>query len=286
MRHVYECPLRWADMDMLGHVNNVTYVDYLQEARIDMFAVHAGFTGVAELAEGVVVVKHEVDFVRPLVFRNAPVRIDLWITQVRAASFTMAYEIYDEVQTDSGIERTVFLRASSVLAPYVFANEAPRRLSATEREVLQRFFEPATARRPVEAAGAVRHVQPIKVRFSDVDVYRHVNNVKYFEFFQEARIHYLTDLYQEGDSLARHVVARTDVEYLAPILFRLEPYDVHSWVSSVGNRSFTIASEIRDGERALARAQVVMVTFDQQAQSSARMPGDQRRRLLAELNGS
>ena len=286
MRHVYECPLRWADMDMLGHVNNVTYVDYLQEARIDMFAVHAGFTGVAELAEGVVVVKHEVDFVRPLVFRNAPVRIDLWITQVRAASFTMAYEIYDEVQTDSGVERTVFLRASSVLAPYVFANEAPRRLSATEREVLQRFFEPATARRPVEATGTVRHVQPIKVRFSDVDVYRHVNNVKYFEFFQEARIHYLTDLYQEGDSLARHVVARTDVEYLAPILFRLEPYDVHSWVSSVGNRSFTIASEILDGERALARAQVVMVTFDPEAQSSARMPDDQRRRLLAELNGS
>ncbi|HEU4515093.1 MAG TPA: thioesterase family protein, partial [Nocardioidaceae bacterium] len=28
-------------MDSLGHVNNVTYVDYLQEARVDMFAVHA-----------------------------------------------------------------------------------------------------------------------------------------------------------------------------------------------------------------------------------------------------
>jgi acyl-CoA thioester hydrolase len=270
-------------MDMLGHVNNVIYVDYLQEARIDMFAVHAGFHGVADLAEGVVVVGHEVEFVRPLIYRREPVRIDVWITEVRASRFTMAYEIYDEGV--DGADRTVFLRASSVLAPYVFANEAPRRLSATEREVLQRFFEPAQARRPVEAAGTVRHVQPVKVRFSDVDVYRHVNNVKYFEFFQEARIHYLTELYQEGDSLARHVVARTDVEYLAPILFRLEPYDVHSWVSSVGNRSFTIASEIRDGERVLARAQVVMVTFDPQAQSSTRMPEDQRHRLLAELAG-
>ena len=36
MRHVYECPLRWADLDLLGHVNNVIYVDYLQEARVDM----------------------------------------------------------------------------------------------------------------------------------------------------------------------------------------------------------------------------------------------------------
>src|SRR6476469_1140012 len=25
-RHVYLCPLRWADMDSLGHVDNVTYV--------------------------------------------------------------------------------------------------------------------------------------------------------------------------------------------------------------------------------------------------------------------
>ena len=30
MRHVYYCPMRWADMDSLGHVNNVVYVDYLQ----------------------------------------------------------------------------------------------------------------------------------------------------------------------------------------------------------------------------------------------------------------
>ena len=30
MRHRYECPMRWADLDQLGHVNNVVYVDYLQ----------------------------------------------------------------------------------------------------------------------------------------------------------------------------------------------------------------------------------------------------------------
>ena len=32
--------MRWADLDMLGHVNNVTYVDYLQEARVDMLRIH------------------------------------------------------------------------------------------------------------------------------------------------------------------------------------------------------------------------------------------------------
>lgn len=285
MRHVYECPLRWADMDMLGHVNNVTYVDYLQEARIDMFATHAGFTGVADLAEGVVVVRHEVEFVRPLVFHRRPVKVEVWITEVRAGRFTMAYEVYDDPRPGRESERTVYLRASSVLAPYVFATESPRRLSPTEREVLHRFLEPAEPRTPMAVAGGSRHVYPIKVRFSDVDVYRHVNNVKYFEFFQEARIQYLATLYAEGESWGDHVVARTDVDYRAPILFRLEPYDVHSWIAHLGSRSFTIASEIRDGDTVLARAQVVMVTFDRETQRSAQMPADQRARLSAELGG-
>lgn len=139
MRHVYYCPLRWADMDSLGHVNNVTYVDYLQEARVDMLAVHAPASGGEELAEGVVVVRHEVEFVAPLVFRPEPVRIETWVTRIRAASFTMAYEILDELP-DGG--RRVYTRATSVLTPFVFAEERPRRIRPEERDVLARFLEP------------------------------------------------------------------------------------------------------------------------------------------------
>lgn len=141
MRHVYHCPLRWADMDSLGHVNNVTYVDYLQEARVDMFAVHAPDSRGEDLAEGVVVVRHEVEYAAPLVFRFEPVRIETWITEVRAASFTMAYEILDELPDGS---RRVYARATSVLTPYVFAEERPRRIRPEEREVLERFLEPAS----------------------------------------------------------------------------------------------------------------------------------------------
>ncbi len=139
MRHVYYCPLRWADMDLLGHVNNVVYVDYLQEARVDMLAVHAPVTGGEELGDGVVVVRHEVEFLRPLVFRPEPVRIEAWVTQIRAAAFTMRYEILDEMP-DGG--RQVYTRAATLLAPYVFSQERPRRIRPQEREVLHRFLEP------------------------------------------------------------------------------------------------------------------------------------------------
>ena len=278
-------------MDLLGHVNNVTFVDYLQEARIDMLSIHAAFRGGEELADGVVVVGHEVEFVAPLVYRRRPpVYVDVWVTQIRAASLTLAYEVYGD-DPKSG-ERVVHARARSVLAPYVFATERPRRITPEERAFLERFHEPVDPPRALElqrADSEGAHTFPLKVRFSDVDAYRHVNNVKYFEYFQEARIHYLMDLHEKGQRWREHVVARTDVRYRRPVLFRLEPYDVRSWVSRVGTRSFVVSAEIRDplaaspDDELLARGDVVMVTFDAESQGSADMAESQRARLLAEL---
>lgn len=140
MRHVYHCPLRWADLDALGHVNNVTYVDYLQEARVDMLTLHGGSAAGEELAEGIVVVRHDIEFVAPLRFRYEPVRIETWVAGIRPAAFTLAYEILD---LDDAGERHTYTRAWTVLAPFVFADERPRRIRDDERQVLERFVEPA-----------------------------------------------------------------------------------------------------------------------------------------------
>ena len=263
MRHVYECPLRWADLDLMGHVNNVIYVDYLQEARIDMLRVHAPDRRTDELADGLVVVRHEVQYAAPLTFRAEPVSIECWVTEVRAASFTMAYEIFDETPTG----RVVYLRATTVLTPFVFATERPRRITAEERDVLERFLEhaePVRSPKPVPIRHDPAGHYGLNVRFSDVDVYGHVNNVKYFEYFQEARIAQLVNLFQgEVNGIAAPlVVAQMDVDYKVPILFRPERYDVWSWIAHVGRSSFVVESVILDGERELSRARVVMVTFD------------------------
>jgi len=279
MRHRYACPLRWADLDLLGHVNNVIYVDYLQEARIDMLRVHAPDRRTDELADGLVVVRHEVQYAAPLMFRTDPVTIETWVTEVRAASFTMAYEIFDETPTG----RVVYLRATTVLTPFVFATERPRRITAEEREVLERFLEPAE---PVRSArpDPVRHdplgQYTLNVRYSDVDPYGHVNNVKYFEYFQEARIVQLMRLFA-GENAVEHplVVAQIDVDYRVPILFRPEPYDVRSWISHVGRSSFVVESVILDGELEMSRARVVTVTFDPATQRAA-PPDDAYRGVL------
>ena len=115
--------MRWADMDLQGHVNNVIYVDYLQEARVDMLRVHARSQAQAEatgeLAEALVVVRHEVHYRAPLTYDFRPVSIECWVTDIKAATFTMAYEIFHDLPaTDGGAgDRVVYLRATTVLTP-------------------------------------------------------------------------------------------------------------------------------------------------------------------------
>jgi acyl-CoA thioester hydrolase len=276
--------MRWADMDLLGHVNNVVYVDYLQEARVDLLRHHGPSpTSEGGLVEGVVVVRHEVLFLAPLTFRFRPVSIEVWVTEVRAASFTMAYEVFHE--TDDG--RTVYARASTVLTPYVFSTERPRRLTPEEKQALAPYLEDAEPVRGRRAPEPVREKlghYPVHVRFSDVDVYGHVNNVKYFEYFMEARILMTARLWKgvpDGTPEPVVVVAQTDVDYRVPILFRQEPYDVWSRITHVGTTSMTIESEICDGDVVLSRARVVMVFFDPDSGRATPPPPAYHERLVA-----
>ncbi|CAL2059304.1 MULTISPECIES: acyl-CoA thioesterase [Streptomyces] len=132
MRHTYACPLRWSDMDAYGHVNNVVFMRYLEEARINFL-----FRPDKDFQQGSVVARHEIDYKRQLVHRHHPVDIELWITEIRAASFTIAYEVKDADE--------VYVRASTVVVPFDFEAQRPRRITSEEREFLQQYLEKAGA---------------------------------------------------------------------------------------------------------------------------------------------
>jgi len=127
-----------------------------------------------------------------------------------------------------------------------------------------------------------RHVYPCRVRFSDVDIYGHVNNVKYFEYYQEARLAYLTAMGRaEDEGRFAVVVARVNVDYKRPILFRSEPYVIESWIDRVGNSSFGLSAEIKDGDTVLSRAEAVLVTFDLKTQTARPLTAAERESLEA-----
>ncbi|THA26381.1 acyl-CoA thioesterase [Streptomyces sp. RKND-216] len=133
MRHTFACTLRWSDMDAFGHVNNVVFLRYLEEARIDFMFRLARKADSGAFTGGSVVARHEIDYLRPLVHRHEPVTVETWVTKVGAASATLAYEIKDDT--------TVFVRASTVVVPYDLERERPRRLSSEEKSFLEEYFD-------------------------------------------------------------------------------------------------------------------------------------------------
>ncbi len=133
MRHTYRCPLRWADMDAYGHVNNVVFLRYLEEARIDFL-----FRPDKDFRQGSVVARHEIDYKRQLVHRHEPVDIELWVSEIRAASFTLGYEVKDG--------DLVYVRASTVIVPFDFEAQRPRRITDEERAFLKEYMDDAAER--------------------------------------------------------------------------------------------------------------------------------------------
>jgi acyl-CoA thioester hydrolase len=136
-------------MDAFGHVNNVVFLRYLEEARIDfLFRLERGENGEPSLSEGTVVAHHEIDYVRQLVHRHEPVIVESWVTRIGAAAFTVSYEIKDEAD-ESGAPaegataggQQVYVRASTVVVPYDFRAQRPRRVTSEERGYLERFLD-------------------------------------------------------------------------------------------------------------------------------------------------
>jgi acyl-CoA thioester hydrolase len=145
--------------------------------------------------------------------------------------------------------------------------------------------------------GVTGFSHPVLVRWSDIDSYDHVNNVRYFDYLQEARIAFLSTVFEARDSprgsggrppegiFAEHpiVLASQTVDYLRPMHLRHPPYDVVVWVTAIGTTSYTLRSEILDGELVYARAASVMVAVDPVTHAKRPLTGAERGILTGHL---
>jgi acyl-CoA thioester hydrolase len=120
-------------MDAFGHVNNVAFLRYLEEARIDFMFRLAPGEGSASFTGGSVVARHEIDYLRPLVHRHEPVTVETWVTDITAASMTVRYEVKDP--------EALYARASSVVVPYSLERQRPRRITPEEKTFLEKYLD-------------------------------------------------------------------------------------------------------------------------------------------------
>jgi acyl-CoA thioester hydrolase len=87
-------PIRWSDMDMLGHVNNVVYFRYMEQARIEWLYALAGDRGYRG-GEGPVIVNASCNFRVPLVYPGT-VEVRMWLGDPGRTSVGSFYELWKD----------------------------------------------------------------------------------------------------------------------------------------------------------------------------------------------
>lgn len=132
-RHVYEFHIRFGDIDSQGHVNNVKFLGYLEDARLEMFHGDPVRKGERPV-RGMVISRHEIDYRHPLLPTVYPIRVETWVTEARAASFKLAYEVRDDEH--------VYAEAVSTLVAFDVEANRLRRFTPEEREFIGRYVAP------------------------------------------------------------------------------------------------------------------------------------------------
>lgn len=133
-------PLRWSDVDVFGHVNNVQYLRLLEDART--VALTRWFPdGLALLAKGLLVASHEIEYLAQMDYRLEPVAVDIWVTKLGGAGYHVGYVVQDPPH----VGRTRYAVAETSLALFDVRTGAPRRMAADERAVLGGLLAPAPA---------------------------------------------------------------------------------------------------------------------------------------------
>jgi acyl-CoA thioester hydrolase len=113
------------------------------------------------------------------------------------------------------------------------------------------------------------------VRWGDLDAFGHVNNATYLVYAQEARFAW--------SKMIEMVVARAEVDFIAPIYTGDIYIDVEIWVNKIGNSSFGLTYEMKNGEELLARIKTVQVTVSMETKKSRPLTDSEREFLTKYL---
>jgi acyl-CoA thioester hydrolase len=98
------------------------------------------------------------------------------------------------------------------------------------------------------------------VRWGDLDAFGHVNNATYLVYAQEARYAW--------SKMLEMVVARAEVDFVAPIYAGDLYLDIEIWVNKIGNSSFGLTYEMKNGDELVARVKTVQVTVSMDTKKS------------------
>lgn len=146
------------------------------------------------------------------------------------------------------------------------------------------------------AGGGDRRLHiPIHLRWGDLDAFNHVNNTSMLKLLEEARVRafWLPEPGEDAPTTAvldssifsgmLTLIARQEIEYLAPVPYQRHPLDVQMWFGKLGGSSIEVCYEVHSpietaGARQTlyARATTVIVKVDAESGRPVRLTGEER----------
>ncbi len=121
--------VRLTDLDILGHVNNAIYLTYFEIARMHYFSALVGDHW-NWMEEGVVLVKNEVEYLKPIVLNDVP-HVKVYLIQIGVKSFTLGYEIT--------VNDQLVTKGSSVLVGFNSKTQSTIEIPEKMKEAIQKI---------------------------------------------------------------------------------------------------------------------------------------------------
>ena len=122
---------------------------------------------------------------------------------------------------------------------------------------------------------------PIQIRFGDIDIFHHVNNVSQQSYFDLGKMDYFrkvaaTDI---SSDTPRIVAVSTATDYFGQIRVH-DDIAVVTRVVKIGTKSLTLLQQIVCGGEVRSESRSVMVAFDFDRQISVPVPEEWREKML------
>ena len=142
------------------------------------------------------------------------------------------------------------------------------------------------------AEGRRLHI-PIHLRWGDLDAYNHVNNTSMLKLLEEARVRAFwragpgeeapeTAVLDSGiEEGTLTLIARQEIEYLAPVPYQRRPLEVQMWFGKLGGSSVEVCYEVHNDPAAAqrvvyARSTAVIVLVDARTGRPTRLTAEMR----------
>jgi acyl-CoA thioester hydrolase len=133
MRHNGKIHVRWDDLDAFGHVNNASYLTFIQEVRADMTWYSRIAKGLKPMFKEMVVARAEVDYLVPIMEGGFELEVEIWVSKIGTSSFVLQYEM----KSKAGLHA----KAVTVQVAVDAESKRSRPLDDEERALLNEYLE-------------------------------------------------------------------------------------------------------------------------------------------------